>query len=136
MEERHEALNIMAGYQVILMRDLRESYELADNELESLRDSNSGFASYSVSLSNHKHDSARLWDFTLTVNIDDKGYKRIKVKYALPRYNIHKCHTKTLRRGARFSNLKNYVSTMAASRGVEYIEHYRIEELRKMVPRV
>ena len=136
MEPRTEALSIMANYILFLMRDLRQSYELADNTLETLRKSNTLSSSHSVTIGNHEQDSAKLFDFILNVFIDDKGYKRIKVKHMLPEYDQHKNHTKTLRRGADFDDVKNYVSTMAASRCVDHIEHYPIDELRKMFPPV
>ncbi len=136
MEPREEVLNIMANYQLLLMADLRQSYELADNALEALRNSNAAYSAHAISIGNHEQDSAKLWDFVLTVFIDNKGYKRIKVKYILSDYNKHKSHTKTLRRGACFDDIKKYVSTMAASRCVDHIEHYPIEELREMFPPV
>ena len=136
MQTRAEALNLMSKYLFLLVKDLRQCYELADDTLETLRNSNASSSSHSVSIGNHDQDSAKLWAFVLSVFIDDKGNKRIKVKYTPPEYNKHKSHTKTMRRGADFDDIKNYVSTMAASRCVDHIEHYPIDELRKMFPPV
>ena len=120
MQTRAEALNLMSKYLFLLVKDLRQCYELADDTLETLRNSNASSSSHSVSIGNHDQDSAKLW----------------ALKYTPPEYNKHKSHTKTMRRGADFDDIKNYVSTMAASRCVDHIEHYPIDELRKMFPPV
>ena len=60
METRAEALNLMSKYLFLLVKDLRQCYELADDTLDTLRNANASSSSHSVSIGNHDQDSEEL----------------------------------------------------------------------------